>query len=334
MVCYARHCYLIHCIDKLRNQIITFNNILKIKSLQDLEVFVRTADCSSLSAAARLLGISPAVASVSLKRLESDLNLALFVRTTRSMRLTLEGEILLSRCRPLLEGFREAEEELRAGHALVTGNLQISMPSDLGRNVILPWLDEFQTQYPGVHLRAQVSDRLADIYRQPVDIAIRYGTPPSSGLVALPLVQENRRVLCAAPAYLRQFGTPASPHELADHNCLCFMRNDTVYDSWRFWKDDEESVVNVRGNRLSDDSDAVRRWAVAGYGIVYRSRIDVVGDIAAGRLQLLCPDWMGESVPLHLVCADRRQLSPTVRLLREFLEIRFNGLAGTVKLHI
>jgi DNA-binding transcriptional LysR family regulator len=301
---------------------------LKIKSLQDLEVFVRTADCGSLSAAARLLGISPAVASVALKRLESDLDLILFVRTTRSMRLTPEGETLLARCRPLLEGFREAEEELGAGHALI-GSLQISMPSDLGRNLILPWLDEFQTRYPRVHLRIQVSDRLADIYRQPVDIAIRYGTPPSSGLVALPLVQENRRVLCAAPAYLRQYGTPASPHELTAHNCLCFMLNDTVYDSWRFWKGDKESLVNVRGNRLSDDSDAVRRWAVAGYGVVYRSRIDVVGDLVAGRLQLLCPDWLGESVPLHLVCADRRQLSPTVRLLREFLEIRFNGLVGT-----
>lgn len=289
---------------------------------------MRTADCGSLSAAARLLGISPAVASVALKRLESDLDLVLFVRTTRSMRLTPEGETLLARCRPLLEGFREAEEELGAGHALI-GSLQISMPSDLGRNLILPWLDEFQTRYPGVHLRIQVSDRLADIYRQPVDIAIRYGTPPSSGLVALPLVQENRRVLCAAPAYLRQYGTPASPHELTAHNCLCFMLNDTVYDSWRFWKGDKESLVNVRGNRLSDDSDAVRRWAVAGYGVVYRSRIDVVGDLAAGRLQLLCPDWLGESVPLHLVCADRRQLSPTVRLLREFLEIRFNGLVGT-----
>ncbi|HSI95724.1 MAG: LysR family transcriptional regulator [Methylophilaceae bacterium] len=301
---------------------------MKIKSLQDLEVFVRTADCGSLSAAARLLGISPAVASVALKRLESDLDLILFVRTTRSMRLTPEGETLLARCRPLLEGFREAEEELGAGHALI-GSLQISMPSDLGRNLILPWLDEFQTRYPRVHLRIQVSDRLADIYRQPVDIAIRYGTPPSSGLVALPLVQENRRVLCAAPAYLRQYGTPASPHELTAHNCLCFMLNDTVYDSWRFWKGDKESLVNVRGNRLSDDSDAVRRWAVAGYGVVYRSRIDVVGDLVAGRLQLLCPDWLGESVPLHLVCADRRQLSPTVRLLREFLEIRFNGLVGT-----
>lgn len=289
---------------------------------------MRTADCGSLSAAARLLGISPAVASVALKRLESDLDRILFVRTTRSMRLTPEGETLLARCRPLLEGFREAEEELGAGHALI-GSLQISMPSDLGRNLILPWLDEFQTRYPGVHLRIQVSDRLADIYRQPVDIAIRYGTPPSSGLVALPLVQENRRVLCAAPAYLRQYGTPASPHELTAHNCLCFMLNDTVYDSWRFWKGDKESLVNVRGNRLSDDSDAVRRWAVAGYGVVYRSRIDVVGDLVAGRLQLLCPDWLGESVPLHLVCADRRQLSPTVRLLREFLEIRFNGLVGT-----
>jgi DNA-binding transcriptional LysR family regulator len=295
---------------------------VKIKNLQDLEIFVCIADNGGLTAAARLLDVSPAVASAALKRLESDLGVLLFVRTTRSMRLTLEGERFLAHCRPLLEGLREAEDEATAGHAVIQGQLQISMPSDLGRNVVLPWLDEFQEQYPGVQLRVQMSDRIADVFRQRVDIAIRYGKPPDSGLVALPLIQKNRRVLCASAIYLEKHGTPQSPEELDRHNCLCFMLGESIYNRWSFRKGEREIAMEVQGNRVSNDSDAVSRWAAAGYGICYRSYIDVASEIAAGRLRILCPDWEGESVPLYFVCADRRQLSPTVRLLREFIEAK------------
>lgn len=305
---------------------------MKIKNLQDLQIFICTAESGGLSTAARKLDLSPAVASAALKRLEAELNTVLFIRTTRSIRLTLEGERLLARCRPLLEGIKEVEEELAAGYALIKGDLQISIPSDFGRNLVLPWLDEFQMQYPDIRVRIQISDRIADIYRQPVDIAIRYGKPPDSNLIALPLVEENRRILCAAPSYLKKHGQPLLPEELAHHNCLCFMLGDTVYDTWRFRKDGQESVISVHGDRLSDDSDAVRRWAVAGQGIVYRSRMDMAIDVAAGRLRVLCPDWEGENVPLYFVCADRRQLSPVVRLLKEFLEIRCKGVAGTVQI--
>jgi DNA-binding transcriptional LysR family regulator len=307
---------------------LTFKIKLKIKSLPDLEVFVRTAESGSLSAAARALDLSPAVASAALKRLESELGVLLFVRTTRAMRLTVEGERLLARCRPVLAELQAAEEEALAGRAVVSGDLQISMPSDLGRNVILHWLDEFQTEYPAVRLRVQMSDRLANVYRDPVDLAIRYGVPPDSNMVAMPLVADNRRMLCASPRYIHEHGELNTPHDLAAHNCLCFMLGDTLYNHWRFTRGDEAIGIDVRGNRIADDSDAVRRWAIDGHGICYRSYLDVAQDIAAGRLRVLCQDWLGETAPLYLVCPDRRQLSPTVRLLREFLEVRFRGLQG------
>jgi DNA-binding transcriptional LysR family regulator len=215
-------------------------------NLRDLDLFVATAEQGGLSAAARLLEISPAVASASLKRLEADLGTALFVRTTRSMRLTVAGERLLARCRPLLDGLRAAEDEVRAGGDAIEGQLQISMPSDLGRHVVLPWLNAFQERHPGVRLRLQLTDRLADIYREPVDIALRFGKPRDSGMVALPLLEDNRRVLCAAPAYLARRGVPASPRDLAAHNCLCFMVDETVNDRWRFRKGDQEIEVTVR----------------------------------------------------------------------------------------
>jgi len=299
---------------------------MKIRNLQDLAIFAATAEHGSLSSAARQLDISPAVASAGLKRLEADLDTALFVRTTRSMRLTLAGERLLARTRPLLDGLREAEEELEAGHDKVEGQLQISMPSDLGRHVVLPWLNDFQARHPNVRLRLQLTDRLADIYREPVDIALRFGKPPESSMVALPLLEHNPRVLCAAPAYLARRGAPASPHELASHNCLCFMHDETINDRWRFRKGGEEIEVTVQGDRVAGDSEIVRRWALAGLGLCYRSRIDVQADLASGRLRLVCPEWEGNNVPLYMVLANRKQVSPAVRVLREFLVGRMQGL--------
>ncbi len=303
---------------------------MKIRSLHDLDLFVRAAELGSLSAAARQLDLSPALASASLKRLEAELGVPLMLRSTRSLRLTREGERLLPAARLALDGLRDATDEIATGRQVIRDHLQISLPSDLGRNHILGWLDEFQVRWPEVSFRLQFSDRLADVYRQPIDLAIRYGNPPDSGLVALPLHTTNRRILCAAPAYLAAHGTPASPAELAGHNCLRFRLGDELHDQWQFTRNNEEIRINVTGNRACDDGDAVRRWAIAGRGIAYKSGLDVAADLAAGRLRRLCPDWQGELVPLALICADRRQLSPTVALLREHLRERCEALTTLV----
>lgn len=300
---------------------------MKIKNLKDLELFVRAADSASLTAAARQLDLSPALASASLKRLEGELGVPLMLRSTRSLRLTREGERLLPAARLALEQLSSIAEEIATGRQVIRDHLQISLPSDLGRNHVLAWLDDFQRIYPEVSFRLQFSDRLADVYRQPIDLAIRYGQQSDSTLVALPLLSRNRRLLCAAPAYLARHGTPTTPRELSQHNCLCFRISDELHDQWRFQRKDEEIRVAVRGDRACDDGDAVRRWALAGHGIAYKSGLDLADDIAAGRLQILCPDWQGESVPLNLICADRRQLSPTVTLLREHLRAACEALA-------
>lgn len=299
-----------------------------MRALQDFDIFIRTAEQGSLSAAARVLDVSPAVASAALKRLEAELGVPLFVRTTRSLRLTPEGERLLQRCRPLLAELQEVKDELQAGRSVIRGELSISMPSDLGRHILLPWLDEFQDQHPDLHLRVQLSDRLADVHREPVDVGIRYGHPGDSGMVALPLAPGNRRLLCAAPEYLQRHGTPTHPSQLTGHNCLCFRLGDHSYNRWHFTRAGETLAVDVRGNRSSDDADAVRHWAVAGKGVCFRSWLDLVRDVTAGRLRVLCADWEGDAAPLNLVCADRRLLSPAIRLLREHLEMRLRGLTA------
>ncbi|MBJ6609585.1 MAG: LysR family transcriptional regulator [Candidatus Thiothrix moscowensis] len=293
---------------------------MKIKNLGDLEVFMLTAESGSLSAAARLLNISPALTSAALKRLETDLGLMLFVRSTRSLRLTPEGQRLLPAAKLALQELHDALEELSTGKQVIRGHLQISIPSDLGRNQVLNWLDAFQNEYPEVTIRLHLSDSITDLYRQPVDVAIRYGDLPDSNLIALPLLPQNRRVLCASPIYLAKHGKPNTPDELSRHNCLRFNLDDNVHEQWQFYRDGQTLTVMVNGNRRANDGDAVHRWALAGHGIAYKSMLDVLPSLRTGELVRLCPDWEGETTPLWLVCADRRQLSPTVVLLREHLQ--------------
>ncbi|MES2912976.1 MAG: LysR family transcriptional regulator [Pseudomonadota bacterium] len=296
-----------------------------MKALQDLEIFVRTVGTGSLSATARSLDLTPAAASAALKRLEEELGAQLFVRSTRSLRLTREGEVFLSHCKPALAALRDGQLELASGRQQVSGMLQLAASSDFGRNILLPWLDEFQQLHPGIQYRLHVADRVSNVYSDLVDAAFRQGEPPDSSMLALPLDLNNRRVLCASPAYIEIHGAPATPQDLAQHNCLCFMLGEEVYDRWKFSRGAEQVTVRVSADNIANDGDIVRRWALAGRGIAYKSHMDVASDLASGRLMRLLDDWQGESSHLYMVLPGRRQLTPGLRLLREFIRARCAG---------
>lgn len=148
-----------------------------MSSILDLEVFVRTADTGSLSAAARSLGLSPAAASIALKRLETRLGSRLLARSTRSMRLTEEGRRYLDSVREALATLAEGEQALRQQSHGLTGLLQLAAPSDFGRNVVLGWLDAFKLEHPNIRLQLMLNDSNADLFRETVDIALRFGVP-------------------------------------------------------------------------------------------------------------------------------------------------------------
>jgi DNA-binding transcriptional LysR family regulator len=290
--------------------------------LEDLVIFISAADNGSLSAAARQLDLTPAVASVGLKRLETELGTRLLARSTRSLRLTPDGERYLEYARNVIEQVEAGHNAVAHGRKMIGGLVSLSMPSDLGRNVLAVWLDEFQAKHPAVSLQVRIGDHVTDMFRAPIAVAIRYGVPEDSSLVALPLAPENRRVLCAAPAYFARHGRPEAPADLSRHNCLRFALSDMLHDRWTFYRDDNATVVNVHGDRSSDDGELVRRWAVAGHGMAYKSRLDVLADIKAGRLETALDAFQGEGAPLHLVCAHRTMLSPTVNALRDALRER------------
>jgi len=297
-----------------------------MERIEDLQIFVRTADNASMSAAARELDITPAVVSVALKRLETALETRLLVRSTRSLRLTPDGERYLIFARKALAELAAGKTAMAQGKNLIGGNLSLSIPSDLGRHVLMPWFDEFQNLHPQVRLQIRISDRLADMFRQNVDIVIRYGQPADSALVALPLAVDNQRVLCGAPAYFAQYGKPVAPDDLIKHNCLCFMIGDSLYNDWRFGMGDAAQTVCVNGDRISDDAELVHRWAVEGRGLVYKSRLDVLDDLRAGRLIGVLTHYATEPYPLYMLSPHRLMVSPTVSMFRAFLLKKIDAL--------
>lgn len=293
-------------------------------STNDIRLFILTADLGSLAKAARQLDLVPATASASLKRLEQHLNTRLLVRSTRSLRLTPEGTLFLDYSRQALTLLMQGEAVLRSDGA-AKGHLRLSMPSDVGRNVLLPWLNAFQKAYPQVTLALQFSDRIVDLFSAPVDVAFRYGKLEDSSLVSQPLAA-SRRVVVAAPAYLAQHGTPTTPKELAEHNCLLFYLQRGLFNHWHFLAGKNAIVIKVRGDRMTDDAAIAREWAIAGLGIACKSWLDVRQDLADGRLVTLLDQYVGEETPLNMVYPDRSSASPAVRALLIFLREKFHAL--------
>jgi DNA-binding transcriptional LysR family regulator len=294
----------------------------------DLALFVRTAACGSFTKAAREANLLPGQVSAAIMRLERDLDARLFARSTRSLRLTDEGERYLPYARGVIDLLHGGRDELRRGDDVLSGTLQIAAPSDFGRNVLLPWLTAFRRQHPKLELRVQFSDQVTDVFRDPVDIALRYGTVEDASFVALPVAPHNRRVLVASPAYLEQCGAPVSLDELAQHSCLLWHMQGRLYDKWGFPGGKTRRTVHVKGPLASDDADVVRRWAIAGEGIAYKSWLDVAGDVRAGRLAVVLPEQPGETAPLQLICPHRRQFSPAVRQLHALLAQRCGELGA------
>jgi len=291
--------------------------------LAPLQLFITAAEAGSFSAAARRLDLGPVQASATIGRLEQELGTRLFERSTRRLRLTEAGEQWLPHARQMLAAWEDGQSALRdaAGEEQpLQGRLRISLPSDLGRQHLWRWIEDFAAGERGTGLRLElrISDRVTDLVQEPVDFAVRYGEPPDSSLVAVPLAPDNDRVLCASPAYVARHGQPQTPADLRHHDCLRWMLGDNLHGRWRFMARDGSSgwqAVEVAGSHVADDGGLVRQWAIAGLGIAYKSRLDLVDDLAAGRLVPLLPAYLGEPAPLHWMAVGRHRMTPALRRL-------------------
>ncbi|MGL6258587.1 LysR family transcriptional regulator [Vibrio sp. WXL210] len=285
--------------------------------LNDLLVVLKVAEFRSITAAANSMDMQMATASAALKRVEKEIGFELFVRTTRQLRLSPAGERYLPQCEQALQLLENAKLNIQEDLDVLGGEVRIALSSDLGRNVVTPWLDAFLLEHPEVELRSNISDSNIDFYRDSVDMALRYGSPNDANMYGFKIC-DVPRLLCAAPSYLEKHGMPDTPESLQYFNGLFYQLRDIVQDEWRFTKGDELHKVKLKGNRASNDGDLVRRWCVSGYGFAIKSCLDMADDLLNQRVVSVLPEYVPTSTELWLVCPSRQSITPTVRLLRDY----------------
>jgi DNA-binding transcriptional LysR family regulator len=289
--------------------------------VEDLKVIVKVAEFRSITAAAESLDMQTATASAAIKRIERTLGVDLFIRTTRRLRLSVAGEKYIAHCEQALQMLDFAQQSVKDDLDIIDGELRISVPSDLGRNLILPWLDEFMHHHTGVSVKLHISDSNIDFYRDPVDIALRYGSPNDANLYGFKICNVPR-IVCASSAYLAKHGIPKHPSELTTHNGLLYQLHDILHDVWDFSDQGETLKVKIQGDRSSNDAELVRRWCLNGKGIAAKSILDMSPDLLNEKVVALLSEFTLKSTELWLICPSRQTMTPAVRLLREHLRAK------------
>ncbi|WP_296945770.1 LysR family transcriptional regulator [uncultured Massilia sp.] len=284
---------------------------------RQISTFVEVVARGSLSAAARAEGIAPAMIGRRLDALEARLGVKLLQRTTRKLALTDEGAAFLEDCQRILAELEEAESAVSERSARASGHLLVSAPAGFGRQHVAPLLPSFLAEHRDVTVNLNLNDRIVDVVGEGVDVAIRIAGLSDSNLVGVKLA-DNRRVVVAAPAYLKRHGTPQTLDDLARHNCLA-ISSEGSQRGWTFSVDGGTVTLKVAGNMVCNDGEVLHDWALAGRGLAWRSMWEVGSEIEAG---LLVPVLEAHAAPgndIYAVFAQRRHLPLRIRLFVDFL---------------
>jgi DNA-binding transcriptional LysR family regulator len=283
--------------------------------LKQLETFVAVAMRGSLTAAAVVEGVAPAVISRRLDGLEERLGIKLLVRTTRKLSLTFEGAAYLEDCQRILRELADAEASVTLGSARASGYLRVTAPAGFGRKHVAPLLLDYLRAHPEVSASLDLSDRTVDLVNEGVDCAVRLGGLEDSSLVAMRL-GEMKRVVVGSPAYFQQRGVPRSLDDLAAHDCLALA----TQPGWDFQDGGRQVLFKPPGRFACNDGAVLHEWALAGMGLAWRSLWEVGEDLRWGRLVSVLDDYATAPVGIHAVFPQRRHLPLRVRLFIDMLK--------------
>lgn len=260
-------------------------------TLNSLRLFVEAAEAGSLSATARKFGISTATVSRSIDSLEKQLAFQLFVKTSRQIGLTESGSFYLENVKRILPELDNATEFARGFHSEAKGHLSVRARMAVGAICITPLIPKFLDQYPDIELNFCLSnDTDTDLVTKNIDVDIRTGVLQDSSLIARKLA-DSKRLIVASPAYLQEHGTPLTPHDLVNHNCIRFATGPSVVH-WRFkGSDGHEIGVAPNGNLITNNGAIIRQGARDGLGIAHLTDWSVAKDLECGRLVQVLVDY-------------------------------------------
>lgn len=287
--------------------------------LSGVGTFAAVVETGNFARAGDMLGLTPSGISRAIARLETQIGVRLFDRTPRAVTLTDEGRRFYTQVTPLLAGLDEAAAEAAGTTAAVRGRLRLNADPSFARLILAPRLPDFLARYPALSLEIIVRDRLGDLVAEGFDVAVRFGEPEPSRLIARKLL-ETRIVACAAPAYLARRGTPRHPRDLENHECLMFRDPSTgrPFD-WEFHKGGEIVEVKTEGRLVFNDLPTKLVACIAGLGVTQAVEFGLEDFVARGELVQVLPDWAEERYPLYAYYLSRHLPPAKVRAFLDFV---------------
>jgi LysR family transcriptional regulator for bpeEF and oprC len=296
---------------------------LSMANVASLMAFAEAARRSSFAAAARELGLTASAVAKSIARLEADLGVRLFHRTTRKVALTGDGRTLFARCERIVSEMEALRDEAAGVRAQPGGTLRINVPITVGKRFVVPALARLLRRHPAIAVEASFTDRYADLAGEGLDAAVRVGTLRDSTLIARPIGRQ-RMIVCAAPAYLARRGTPRRPADLEGQSCLAFrIPTSGRLWTWHFTVDGEAVEWEPRSGIAMDDGEALVAAAVAGMGLIHVPDYMAADAVARRRLVEVLRRHRPPEVPISVVYLSARRVPPRLHAFLEAL-----GVAG------
>jgi DNA-binding transcriptional LysR family regulator len=293
-----------------------------VTSLGLIVSFASAARHASFAGAARDLGVSPSAVSKNVARLEAQMRVRLFHRTTRQISLTPDGEELYERCQRILEDVEALEATAATTRTGLRGTLRIDTPITYGRLVMLPVLATLRRRHPELRIDARYSDQVVDIIKEGLDAAVRIGPLADSRLVGR-MIDQQIIWTCASPAYLRRHGNPDSPDDVMTHTCLTFRMPSSGRDRpWEFRRGRRDYVLNPQSAMRIGDGEALVQAAVAGLGLIQVPGYIAEQEVRRRRLVEILEDYRPAPLPISLVYPSHRHIPLRVRALADAIAER------------
>ena len=291
--------------------------------ISNVGVLAAIAEGGSFARAGEMLGLSRSGISRAVSRLEARVGVRLLDRTTRAVALTDEGRRLYAEVAPLLSGIEDAVTVTTGSAVAVRGRLRVNVDAFFARLLFTPHIPEFLARYPDLSLELVARDQLGDLVGEGFDIAVRFGTPPVSSLVSTKLL-DTRTVTVASPAYLKRYGEPVVPADLASHACIQVRDSSTgqPIEQWQFRRGDEVVAISTSGRLMVTEFGTLLGACLQGVGIARVKAIGVRHLIEQGALVELLPDWLGDTFPLYALYPSRHLPAAKVRAFIDFVQSR------------
>ena len=292
-------------------------------TLDDVRFFQILVKAGSMVAAARELDVSPPAITQRLQQIESRYGIRLVDRSTRSMRLTDEGELLYEKGAVICEASDELLDMLAARSGAVTGHLRVSAPFGFARRYLAPLVADFHTRYPSLKILLSVADNPVLRDAGTADVIFHIGELQDSSMVRY-TIAPNRRLMCASPKYIRRMGAPSAPEDLAEHECISLRENNEDVSLWKFVRAQTSRNVRIDPVLVSNDGDIVRQWAIQGKGIIVRSEWDVADALKSGKLVHVLPEWELAPADVVALVPQRKGMSARVKAFIAFVSEHFS----------